>query len=54
MDNCNCNWDQQLIDVLMRSRNVSLGNKRGSKAAAQLQQGINKAQLIHNFIFGFG
>ena len=48
-------WDQQFIDVLMRSRNVSLGlvngQKRESKPAA-LAVGTNKAQLIHNFIFG--
>ena len=43
-------WDQQFIDVLMRSRNVVRDEKRGSKAAA-LAVGRNKAQLIHDFIF---
>jgi hypothetical protein len=41
-------WNQELIDVLMRCRNVK---KRESKAAS-LATGINKAQLIHDFING--
>jgi hypothetical protein len=41
-------FNQELIDVLMRSRSVK---KRESKAAS-LTTGINKAQLIHDFING--
>ena len=52
MDKCN----QQLIDVLMKSRNVSsLGNKKRESKAASLASffgmEINKAQLIHDIIF---
>jgi hypothetical protein len=39
---------QDLFDVLTRGRNV---NKRESKAAS-LATGINKAQMIHDFING--
>jgi hypothetical protein len=41
-------WNQELIDVLMRCRSVK---KRESKAAS-LTVGINKAQLINDFIYG--
>ena len=48
-------WDQQLIDVLMKSRELSFDNgnqgTRKSKAAAQELSSPNKVQLIHNIIF---
>ncbi|MDQ5868511.1 MAG: hypothetical protein M3530_02140 [Thermoproteota archaeon] len=40
-------WNQELIDVIERSRNVI---KRESKAASMATSGINKAQLIHDFL----
>ena len=40
-------FHQELFDVLMRCRSVK---KRESKAAALAASGINKAQLIHDFI----
>ena len=46
-------WKQQLIDVLMRSRNLGDRKKRESKAASSFfATEINKAQLIHDFING--
>ena len=42
-------FHQELFDVLMRCRSVK---KRESKAAALAASGINKAQLIHDFING--
>ena len=42
-------WNQQLIDVITRSRNVI---KRESKAASLSAIGTNNAQLIHNLING--
>ena len=56
-------WNQQLIDVLMKSRNVSsLGNRNRQKQGRESKGAslssffgttteINKAQLIHKFIF---
>lgn len=40
-------FHQELFDVLTRCRNV-----RVSKAASLATSGINKAQLIHDFING--
>jgi hypothetical protein len=43
-------FNQELIDVLMRCRSVK---KRESKAASlSTKTGINKAQMIHDFING--
>jgi hypothetical protein len=39
---------QELIDVLTRSCNIK---KRESKAASFFVTGMNKAQMIHDFIF---
>jgi hypothetical protein len=44
------NWNQQLIDVLMKSRGLKQKQGRESKAAS-LTTGVNKPQLIHNLIF---
>ena len=41
-------FHQELFDVLTRCRNVS---KRESKAASLAVSGINKAQLINDYIF---
>lgn len=43
-------FNQQLIDVLMRARNVSSQSRKESKAASLCSSGVNAAQLIHNFI----
>ena len=44
-------YQQELINVLTRCRNVKTNNNRKSKAASFFAtENINKAQLIHNFI----
>jgi len=40
------NFHQELFDVLTRCRNI----KRKSKATSIAVSGINKAQMIHEFI----
>jgi len=42
-------FHQELFDVLKRCRSVS--KKRESKAASFFATEINKAQVIHNFLF---
>ena len=41
-------FHQELFDVLTQSRNNKI--KRESKAAS-MEAGINKVQIIHNFLF---
>ena len=46
-------WNQQqLIDVLMRSRNVIKKKWESKAASSYFADEINKAQLINDFTFG--